>query len=110
MSGTWREELVGSVSMTSGTAVTTSGTFELGPYVNIGVSFGTLNTGTVSANVSADNVTYVACKGSANENVSIYGGTGPAAVYVPELAPYKYVQFVAATQAAARTFTIHCKS
>lgn len=82
------------VTIASGTTVYTSDAADLSMFgPDVGATFGTLSkTGTMQADVSYDNSTFRALKGSTNEPVTIYAGTGPAAVSVPDLAPWPYVK------------------
>ncbi len=82
------------VTLASGTAVFTSDAADLSMFgPDTGVTFGTVSKiGTMQADVSLDNSTFRTLRGSVNEPVTIYAGTGPCAVSVPDLAPGPFVK------------------
>lgn len=111
MSGTWKEHDIIPVTIASGTAVTTSSVADLADYSKIGLICATLTTGSISFDVSGDNISFYRLKGSDGTELKVGATTGSAAfAEIPALAPWRYVKLVTATQAAARTAQFVCKS
>lgn len=104
MSGDWKEHNVIPITIASGTGVTESSVANISDYSHIGLIAPALTTGSVSFDVSADNISFYRLKGSDGTELKVGAGAGSAAYgELPALAPWSYVKLITATQAAART-------
>lgn len=114
MSGNWQESESIPVVIATGTAITTSGTAKLGQYSHIGLVVPPLtgSTGSISFDVSPDNVGYYRLKGTNAAEIKLSVGEGSMTVAeMPWLSPVCYVKLIeSATQEAARTINFICKS
>ena len=111
MSGTWKENGTQTLTITSGSAVTTSSVLDYKDYAEVGFIFPTMTTGSVSFDVSSDGDSFSRLVGSAGVEPKLAVGTGGLAFGgFPELKAYSYLRLVTATQAAARSVTALLKS
>lgn len=114
MSGNWQETEQKTVTVASGTGITTSGTVDISEYAHIGMLIPVMTgaTGSISFDVSDNSGNFYRLKGTDATEIKLPVGTGSYCVsQIEQIAPFMYVRcVVSATQAAARTLTFILKS